>query len=133
MKESDYQEIIDQKLGNNELLDFQKKAEKLATKSWVLIITAGCGAGKSIVPIVVFKRLAREKKLLAKLFFCYPTTATTSQGFMDYAVPMEIKNKLLMHSRSWVDEKLKLRDFLDTYDSDDGDNDNSQDDSVAKS
>ncbi len=133
MTESDYQEIIKQKLGNNELLDFQKKAEELATKSRVLIVTAGCGAGKSLVPMVVFGRLTREEQLQAKLFFCYPTTATTSQGFMDYAVPTEIENKLLMHSRSWVDEQLKLKDFLDIYDDEDDDNNNQKNDNVTKS
>jgi CRISPR-associated endonuclease/helicase Cas3 len=114
MTASELQQVIDQRLGNKPLLDFQKEAAQ--KNSRVLIVQAGCGAGKSIVPFCLFKRLAEEKQLKAKVFFCYPTTATTSQGFADYAVPTEIENTLLMHSRAWVDEQLK--GLLDTYDDD---------------
>ncbi len=115
MTTEDLQEVIAQKLEGKPLLDFQENAAK--SQSRVVIVQAGCGAGKSIVPFCLFKRLAEEEGLEAKVFFCYPTTGTTSQGFQDYAVPTEIENTLLMHSRAWVDYQLK--GLLDTYDDDD--------------
>jgi CRISPR-associated endonuclease/helicase Cas3 len=127
MTASELQQVIDQRLKGKELLDFQKEAANKDCR--VLIVTAGCGAGKSIVPFCFFQRLAANKSLNFKVFFCYPTTATTSQGFVDYAVPTEIENKLLLHSRSWVDEQLKLKDLLDTYD---GDEDDTETDTAEK-
>lgn len=117
MSACELQQVIDQRLEGKCLLDFQQIAA--ASKSRVLIVSAGCGAGKSIIPFCLFKRLSKEEGLRAKVFFCYPTTATTSQGFQDYAVPTDIENTLLMHSRRWVDEQLKLKDLLHTYDGDD--------------
>jgi CRISPR-associated endonuclease/helicase Cas3 len=78
MTASEFEKIITQRLKGKNLLDFQKDAAN--RKSRVLIVIAGCGAGKSIVPFCVFKRLAEEEDLKAKVFFCYPTTATTSQA-----------------------------------------------------
>ena len=119
MTVSDLEEVIRQRLQGKPLLKFQKDA--IRKKSRVLLVIAGCGAGKSIVPFCIFKRLAQEDNLKAKIFFCYPTTATTSQGFMDYAVPTKIENTILMHSRSWVDEQIKLKNILKIYDSEDDD------------
>ncbi|GJD21334.1 hypothetical protein RIVM261_062900 [Rivularia sp. IAM M-261] len=98
----------------------------------LLIVIAGCGAGKSIVPFCFFKRLASEENLKAKVFFCYPTTATTSQGFIDYAVPTKIENSLLMHSRSWVDEQIKLKGILNSYDEEGDEAENKDNDEVAQ-
>lgn len=125
MTASEFGDVITQRLDGKDLLDFQKDAAN--RKSRVLIVIAGCGAGKSIVPFCVFNRLAKEESLKAKVFFCYPTTATTSQGFIDYAVPTKIENTLLMHSRSWVDEQIKLKNILKTYDDEDEESKNKND------
>ena len=122
MSASDLDEVIKQRLQGKPLLKFQKDA--IRKKSRVLLVIAGCGAGKSIVPFCIFKRLAQEDNLKAKIFFCYPTTATTSQGFIDYAVPTRIENTILMHSRSWVDEQIKLKNILEIYDSEGDEDDN---------
>lgn len=129
MTAAELQQVIAQRLKGKPLLKFQKDAA--SKKSRVLIVIAGCGAGKSIVPFCVFKRLAEEEDLKAKVFFCYPTTATTSQGFIDYAAPTKIENTLLMHSRSWVDEQIKLKNILKTYDDEDEEDNKSKTDEVA--
>lgn len=130
MTASDLEEVIRQRLQGKPLLKFQQDA--VSKKSRVLLVIAGCGAGKSIVPFCVFKRLVSEDNLKAKIFFCYPTTATTSQGFIDYAVPTKIENTILMHSRSWVDEQIKLKNILDMYDSEDDEDEDKATDKVAE-
>lgn len=129
MTTAELQQVITQRLKGKPLLNFQKEAA--SKKSRVLIVIAGCGAGKSIVPFCVFQRLAKEEDLKAKIFFCYPTTVTTSQGFIDYAVPTKIENTLLMHSRSWVDEQIKLKNILKTYDDEDEEDNKNKIDEVA--
>ena len=69
--------VIQSTLKEKSLLPFQKKEKEY--KSRILIVVAGCGTGKTLVPFLRFKRLI-EMGLRAKMFFCYPTTATTSQG-----------------------------------------------------
>ncbi len=122
MTAKDCQAVIDSKLDSKELLDFQKNAAK--SKARVLIVVAGCGAGKTLIAYARLKHLAQEEDLKAKLFFCYPTTSTTTQGFLDYGVN-EVENSLLVHSRDWVDREL--RGFSEIYDEDkDGEGDRFQ-------
>jgi CRISPR-associated endonuclease/helicase Cas3 len=45
---------------------------------------------------------ATRRAVGRKLFFCYPTTGTASQGFFDY-VPPNLTEAALIHSRSAVD------------------------------
>ncbi|MFB2891993.1 CRISPR-associated helicase Cas3' [Aerosakkonemataceae cyanobacterium BLCC-F50] len=106
------QEVIESKLGDRQLLDFQKNAAK--SNARVVIVVAGCGAGKSLIAYARLNELAING-LKAKLFFCYPTTSTTTQGFIDYAAN-KVENALLEHSRKWVDEQL--RGFSEIYDDD---------------
>ncbi len=110
---SDCQAVIDSKLGNKDLRNFQKNAVKAQAR--VIIPVAGCGAGKTLIAYARLKRLAQEKGLKAKLFFCYPTTSTTTQGFLDYQAN-KVENSLLVHSRDWVDREL--RGFSEIYDED---------------
>jgi CRISPR-associated endonuclease/helicase Cas3 len=49
-----------------------------------------------------------------KLFFCYPTTGTASQGYLDYAAETEIESRL-MHSRAAID----LAEILVSHEDDD--------------
>lgn len=118
---AEIKKVIKARLKGKVLLPFQIKEKEY--KSRVLIVVAGCGAGKTIVPFVRFQRLI-EQGLQAKMFFCYPTTATTSQGFEDYGLTLAEK-ALLSHSRVWVDYQLRFKDLMATYDeeSDDDDDD----------
>ena len=116
--------VIQSTLQGKSLLPFQSLEKKY--KSRVLIVVAGCGTGKTLVPFVRFKRLIKQG-LKAKMFFCYPTTATTSQGFIDYGLSLAQKElATISHSRSWVDYQLRFKDLMASYD----DESNSDDDDV---
>ena len=109
----DIDTVIQSTLQGKSLLPFQSLEKEY--KSRVLIVVAGCGTGKTLVPFVRFKRFLKMG-LKAKMFFCYPTTATTSQGFIDYGLNLALKElATISHSRSWVDYQLKFNDLLASY------------------
>lgn len=64
----------------------------------VTFVRAGCGSGKTTAAYLWAKQHARERKL----FFCYPTTGTASQGFADYVPPDQFE-AALVHSRATAD------------------------------
>ncbi|MBD2301543.1 CRISPR-associated helicase Cas3' [Nostoc sp. FACHB-190] len=90
-----------------EFREFQKKVE--ASQSFLTLALAGCGSGKSIAAYLWGRRWC--EKLLAqgrnntRIFFCLPTTGTTTEHFKDYALESGIPPELisLTHSRSSVD------------------------------
>jgi CRISPR-associated endonuclease/helicase Cas3 len=96
LTEDDLQSLIEQRLGNNPLRSFQ--AKMAATRSRVTLVRAGCGTGKTVGAYAWSKKYARDRRL----FFCYPTTGTASQGYLDYAAETNIES-LLMHSRAQID------------------------------
>jgi len=57
----------------------------------------GCGTGKTLGAYNWAKRYAVNRKL----FFCYPTTGTSTEGFIDYV--HDRVDSVLLHSRSDVD------------------------------
>jgi CRISPR-associated endonuclease/helicase Cas3 len=69
----------------------------------VTFVQAGCGTGKTAAAYL----WASQRAAGRKLFFCYPTTGTASQGFVDY-VPPEQADAALVHSRAAAD----LEDLL---------------------
>lgn len=105
--------VIQSTLQGKSLLPFQSLEKEYNSR--VLIVVAGCGTGKTLVPFVRFRRLI-AMGLKAKMFFGYPTTATTSQGFIDYGLNLAQKElATISHSRSWVDYQLKFNDLLASY------------------
>lgn len=64
---------------------------------------AGCGTGKTVAAYLWAARQAAGRKL----FFCYPTTGTATEGFIGYVPPDEIEAALI-HSRAEAD----LEDIL---------------------
>jgi CRISPR-associated endonuclease/helicase Cas3 len=68
------------------------------SKSRVTLAEAGCGSGKTIAAYMWATRNADGKKL----FFCYPTTATATEGFLGYVHDSNVEAELI-HSRSIVD------------------------------
>lgn len=105
--------VIQSTLQGKSLLPFQSSEQEYNSR--VLIVVAGCGTGKTLVPFIRFKRLI-AMGLKAKMFFSYPTTATTSQGFIDYGLNLAQKElATISHSRSWVDYQLKFNDLLASY------------------
>jgi CRISPR-associated endonuclease/helicase Cas3 len=75
---------------------FQQAVE--TSEQRVTLVRAGCGAGKTVAAY----RWAARRAVGRKLFFCYPTTGTTTQGFDDYVSQSKVEGRLI-HSRSSVD------------------------------
>lgn len=96
LTENDLRSLIEQRLKDNQLREFQK--EMAATASRVTLVRAGCGTGKTVGAYAWAKKYAPGRRL----FFCYPTTGTASQGYLDYAAETNIET-LLMHSRAKID------------------------------
>ncbi len=72
----------------------------------VVFTKAGCGTGKTLAAYL----WAASRAAGRKLFFCYPTTGTATEGFRDYIIPAEMSSEaLLLHSRSECDLEY-LRD-----------------------
>lgn len=93
------QALIDQRLRGKTLRAFQQEVAN--TPHRVTLVKAGCGTGKTIAAYAWAQRWAQGRKL----FFCYPTTGTASQGFIDYAEGTDIE-AALMHSRADLDREL---------------------------
>lgn len=64
----------------------------------VTLVEAGCGTGKTAAAYMWAESHAVSKKL----FFCYPTTGTATEGFLGYVHETEVEAELI-HSRSIVD------------------------------
>ncbi len=68
------------------------------SKSHVTLVEAGCGTGKTAAAYLWAAKHAEGKKL----FFCYPTTGTATEGFLGYVAETDVEAEL-MHSRAIVD------------------------------
>ncbi|MFN3360768.1 MAG: CRISPR-associated helicase Cas3' [Pseudanabaenaceae cyanobacterium] len=110
LTEDDLQNLIHQRLGEKSLRPFQEQIANTPTR--VTIVKAGCGTGKTIGAYA----WAKQRAIGRKLFFCYPTTGTASQGYLDYAAETEIESAL-MHSRASID----LEKILSACEDDDAD------------
>lgn len=74
--------------------------------SSLTLATAGCGSGKSIAAYRWARsQLVNNPRPNFRLFFCLPTTGTTTEHFKDYALESGIDRSLisLTHSRSSID------------------------------
>ncbi|MBF2001025.1 MAG: CRISPR-associated helicase Cas3' [Synechococcales cyanobacterium M58_A2018_015] len=98
LTEADLQRVIDARRGNNPLRRFQVDLKEKSTR--VTMARAGCGTGKTLGAY----NWAQRHAIGRKLFFCYPTTGTSTEGFLDY-VHNQVEAELL-HSRSTVDLEL---------------------------
>ncbi|MBN8564103.1 MAG: CRISPR-associated helicase Cas3' [Leptolyngbya sp. UWPOB_LEPTO1] len=98
LTEADLQNVIDTRRGGNPLRQFQVDLKEKSTR--VTMARAGCGTGKTLGAY----NWAQRHAIGRKLFFCYPTTGTSTEGFLDY-VQDEVES-VLLHSRSAVDLEL---------------------------
>jgi CRISPR-associated endonuclease/helicase Cas3 len=79
------------------------------SKSPLTFAQAGCGSGKSLAAYMWAhewcQRISSEGRDNYRLFFCLPTTGTTTEHFKDYALESGIDPKLmsLTHSRASID------------------------------
>lgn len=97
--QEDIQKLVNQRLGGKKLRPFQELIAQSHRR--VTLVKAGCGTGKTIGAYAWAQKWAVGRKL----FFCYPTTGTASQGYIDYADGTEIE-ATLMHSRADLDREL---------------------------
>lgn len=83
--------------------------EVAASDSYLTIAEAGCGSGKSLAAYMWARgwcgKFAQDERNNFRLFFCLPTTGTTTEHFKDYALESGIDASLrsLTHSRASVD------------------------------
>ncbi|MHB8745537.1 MAG: CRISPR-associated helicase Cas3' [Gammaproteobacteria bacterium] len=89
-------EVVRIRLNGKEPRLFQKLIGE-STKR-VTLVEAGCGTGKTAAAYLWAAQHAQGKKL----FFCYPTTGTATEGFLGYVHESAVEAKL-MHSRAIVD------------------------------
>ncbi|MFQ3679925.1 MAG: CRISPR-associated helicase Cas3', partial [Pseudanabaenaceae cyanobacterium] len=99
LSETDLQGAIAARLGEQPLRPFQRQIASATHR--ITLVQAGCGSGKTIGAYA----WAQERGQGRKLFFCYPTTGTASQGFLDYAAFTNFECTL-MHSRADLDREL---------------------------
>jgi CRISPR-associated endonuclease/helicase Cas3 len=110
---NDFSQIIEHWATNRSLLPnfkpHQFQEAVAASASHLTFAQAGCGSGKSLAAYLWAAkwcvRLEREGRKNFRLFFCLPTTGTTTEHFKDYALESDIDAKLmsLTHSRASVD------------------------------
>lgn len=85
------------------------QVEVANAKSHLTFAQAGCGSGKSLAAYMWAqewcRRIGREGRNNFRLFFCLPTTGTTTEHFKDYALESGIDPRLmsLTHSRASID------------------------------
>lgn len=86
--------VVAQGLKGRPLRPFQEHVA--AASSRLTLLTAGCGTGKTVAAYCWAARRAAGRRL----FFCYPTTGTATEGFTKYAFP---EFAALVHSRAAYD------------------------------
>ena len=109
LTEAELQNVVDKRLNGDKLRPFQEQLGD--TTSGVTLARAGCGTGKTLGAYNWAKRHAVGRKL----FFCYPTTGTSTEGFLDYT--HDKVDSTLLHTRAAVD--LEHLDLHQTGDEDD--------------
>jgi CRISPR-associated endonuclease/helicase Cas3 len=83
------------------LRNFQENVE--SSNSYLTLAVAGCGSGKSLAAYLWARGWCEKlTDRNFRLFFCLPTTGTTTEHFKDYALESDIPSTLA-HSRSSID------------------------------
>jgi len=67
----------------------------------VVFVQAGCGSGKTSAAYLWASQQAEGKRL----FFCYPTTGTSTEGYRDYLIDPSLEANLI-HGRADVDMEI---------------------------
>lgn len=93
------QKVVEQRLKSSAPRPFQKQVQ--ASDMRTLLVEAGCGTGKTAAAYLWCARHASGRRL----FFCYPTTATASEGFAGYLADPDFE-AILIHSRAATDYRL---------------------------
>lgn len=99
LREEHLEKIVKTKLSGKKLRDFQIEVKNAINKT--ILVEAGCGTGKTAAAYLWAAQNAKGKRL----FFCYPTTGTASEGFSGYMHDPDF-DSVLIHSRAKIDYKL---------------------------
>ncbi|HTW90883.1 MAG TPA: CRISPR-associated helicase Cas3' [bacterium] len=98
-------EVVSKRLGAHASRPFQEQVRD--TPGRLTFVRAGCGSGKTLAAYM----WAQKKAVGRKLFVCYPTTGTTTEGFRDYIEAADMaEHAQLKHGRSAADIELLLED-----------------------
>lgn len=84
----DISHVLESRLKGRTAFEFQ--GHLAGVEGGVTLVTAGCGRGKTVGAYL----WAQKNAIGRKLFFCYPTTGTATQGFLDY---LRGKDKATLH------------------------------------
>jgi CRISPR-associated endonuclease/helicase Cas3 len=98
LEKEQLEKVVQQKLQNKQLRPFQRQVQESAG---VILVEAGCGSGKTVAAYL----WAAQRASGRRLFFCYPTTTTASEGFSGYLREPDFE-ALLIHSRASLDYRL---------------------------
>lgn len=83
----------------------QKFQEDVAhSNSRVTLVSAGCGSGKTLAAYLWAAKQCPDTG--RRLCFCYPTTGTATEGYMDYLLGEGDEWGKLIHSRSNADYQI---------------------------
>lgn len=100
-KPGELQSIVDQRLKSGTARSFQSAVAN--SPASVTLVKAGCGTGKTLAAYM----WAAKNHPTRRLYFCYPTTGTATEGFKDYLFEPDVKADLF-HSRRDVDFEIIL-------------------------
>ncbi|PPS45116.1 CRISPR-associated helicase/endonuclease Cas3 [Chroococcidiopsis sp. TS-821] len=98
LDENKLQQVINARLNGKELRPFQIQLAQSSAR--VTLARAGCGTGKTLGAY----KWGQSKAIGRKMIFCYPTTGTSTEGFLDY-VHHQV-DSVLLHSRADVDLEM---------------------------
>lgn len=98
-------EVVRARLRGKPLRPFQKAIA--GSGKQITLVEAGCGTGKTAAAYAWAATHGNGRKL----FFCYPTTGTATEGYRDYVAETDVEADL-MHSRADVD----LNDLAEVLD-----------------
>ncbi len=110
-KAGELQQIVDYRLNGGTPREFQ--ASVASSNIGVTYVKAGCGTGKTLAAYM----WAAKNHPTRRLYFCYPTTGTATEGFKDYLHEPDVKADLF-HSRRDVDFEIILNTGYDARNTD---------------
>jgi len=91
--------VVDARLAGARLRPFQDEVAGRTER--VVFVRAGCGSGKTLAAYLWASRRAPGRRL----FFCYPTTGTATEGYRDYLKDPSLDAELI-HGRADVDREV---------------------------
>jgi CRISPR-associated endonuclease/helicase Cas3 len=99
----DLEGVVEARLGPNTLHRFQREVGEASER--VVFVRAGCGSGKTLAAYHWAARRAAALGRGLRVFFCYPTTGTATEGYRDYLQDVDLPTALV-HGRAHIDMEM---------------------------